>query len=519
MKEDKFDEIIKKKMDDLLPMKETDVWSSFVDKLDQSDRPSVETADKIFDTKIKAASEGNRPKYNSNHWYLLKEQLTMIEERKNTIFISKVLEFAAVFLIVFTFFHISGVVIDKNDNTPLNTQSKYAVSDDRKENISNHMVVSQGSAAISASDIQPVLSQRKKPGVSLQNVNHLNSVDLIKTKLAFWDQAAAAENVIEPPQMATYTYDIGEDVNHLSAIDAVHTTDLILAQEKEKEVAQNVLTDEHIDANNGASIIDKSVTNHSTIDFLPRIPNTLVESEIPLMMPMKMVYPTTPARIAVSVYGSADINLINTPFDKLYSLASYNKEALNNSVGVNISRTTNQVEIETGLGYSSLVYQPKIIKEAFGQQSEYYFEKSLNKISYNIVNIPLNIKYHFINHDNWSSYLMVGATLNVVLNTDYDITETLRQGRPSAGRYTPDQARLTEKPFIKGFLNGDSFSENYFATVGFGFGIEKRVFKNTSLYIQPSYHRQFLSDDIGIGPNKDKIHTSSLQFGVKTVIN
>lgn len=80
-------------------------------------------------------------------------------------------------------------------------------------------------------------------------------------------------------------------------------------------------------------------------------------------------------------------------------------------------------------------------------------------------------------------------------------------------------ARLEKKPFIDGILAGENIKENYFASIGFGFGIEKKICSHTSIYIQPSYQRQILSADIGIGPNKDKIHTSSLQFGVKTLLN
>jgi len=160
-----------------------------------------------------------------------------------------------------------------------------------------------------------------------------------------------------------------------------------------------------------------------------------------------------------------------------------------------------------------------LVTEAYGQFADHYFEKSLQKISYDIANIPLNFKYHFINQTNWGAYLMAGVALNLILDAKYDINETLRQGKPPVGRFTPEQARLDEKPFITGILNGDNFKDNYFASIGFGFGIEKKILGNTSIYVQPSYQRQILSSDIGIGPNKDKIHTSSLQFGVKTIIN
>jgi hypothetical protein len=114
---------------------------------------------------------------------------------------------------------------------------------------------------------------------------------------------------------------------------------------------------------------------------------------------------------------------------------------------------------------------------------------------------------------------MAGAALNLVMNASYDVTEAKILGRPAPDRFIPEEPRLESKPFIEGLLAGENFKDNYFASVGFGFGIQKKIFNNTSIYVQPSYQRQLLSADIGIGPNKDKIHTSSLQFGLKTVLN
>jgi hypothetical protein len=256
----------------------------------------------------------------------------------------------------------------------------------------------------------------------------------------------------------------------------------------------------------------------NNLPFLDQVPFTNIYTEIATSLPVSIIPLKQVTKFSVGAFVSADINLINTPFDKLYSLASYTKEAYNNSFGFNFSAEKNDLEVQTGFGYAQREYQPKIIKEDYAQFSDHYFEKSLNKISFDIATIPLNLKYHFLNQHNWSVYFMTGAVLNIVINAEYDINETLKQGRSSA-RFTPDQARLDEKPFIKGIFNGDKIKDNYFVTVGFGFGVEKQISNSTSLYLQPSYQRQILSADIGIGPNKDNIHTSSLQFGVKTVIN
>ena len=112
---------------------------------------------------------------------------------------------------------------------------------------------------------------------------------------------------------------------------------------------------------------------------------------------------------------------------------------------------------------------------------------------------------------------MLGAAFNVIVNAAYEIPTVLVEGRPSPDRYTPVRPRLEEKEFTKGLFNGDALKDNYFATAGFGLGIEKKIFDNTSIYVQSSYHRHLLTP--GIGPKNDKIHTSSLQFGVKTILN
>ena len=102
------------------------------------------------------------------------------------------------------------------------------------------------------------------------------------------------------------------------------------------------------------------------------------------------------------------------------------------------------------------------------------------------------------------------------MNADYGIKDVIVMGRPTLDNNRSNtESRLDEKPFIKGLFHGDKIVDDYFISAGFGFGIEKDIFKHTSFYLQPSYQRQILSKNIGIGPNKDKIHTSSIQVGLK----
>lgn len=488
MNEKKFDDIIKGKLDNFNTGNSDESWSAFESKWDAANVNS-ESENKEFDSLVRSKMVTHSQPFRENHWLKMKEHLKTIEERKNTIFITKALEFAAIFLIVFTFSHLSNLI--NFDKPEINTQKNQFA------NIESNKI---------QKDVQ-------KPVVKFKN----------KSQYKLWSKPEEQTPLVQDIQGSIkHTLVIEENVTFLSSnLDNPEVDPrmaIIALQQKEFESIRKIKPA----VLGGKTDIGPDGINENEWQSLASLSSrqiTKPESEMAMIFPMKLSRTNPSTKYAISAYASGDINLINTPFDKLYSLASYNKEALNNSYGVNFSAKKSNLELETGLGYAHRQYQPKLVTEAYGQFADHYFEKSLQKISYDIANIPLNFKYHFINQTNWGAYLMAGVALNLILDAKYDINETLRQGKPPVGRFTPEQARLDEKPFITGILNSDNFKDNYFASIGFGFGIEKKILGNTSIYVQPSYQRQILSSDIGIGPNKDKIHTSSLQFGVKTIIN
>lgn len=489
MNEKKFDDLVKGKLSDLRAEDSGGDWNMFESKWDAENR-NTEISDEVFDEVLKNKILHIQPSLPIDHWQQLKELIKITEERKNMIFIAKVMEIAAILLIVFTFPQLSSF-IDRRENKPIQPPQQYAAIL-KKDNIT---VPSASQIKDYYKKSDEVLSSRSltNPRMSgSKTERHTSSdwkTDLLPTFTPVVIHSEMTNLKITLPQLQDETVATGSNTGTFNS---------------EEAFAERVET-------NGREI--------NTIPALQTTMTDLPQSEMALLMPMEISKIKPKARLALAAFVSGDINLINTPFDKLYSLASYNKEAFNNSYGFHISTQKNNLEVESGLGYAKRQYQPRLVTEAYGQFADHYFEKSLNKISFDIVNVPLNLKYHYINKAGWSTYLMVGMALNLIVNAEYDIHEALKSGRPPAGRYTPDQARLDEKPFITGLFHGDNIKDNYFVSVGFGLGIEKTFANQTSVYIQPSYQRQIFSNDIGIGPNKDKIHTSSLQFGVKTFLN
>jgi hypothetical protein len=488
MNEKKFDDIIKGKIDNLVTGNSDESWSAFESKWDAANVNS-ESENQEFDSLVRSKMVTHSQPFRESHWLQMKEHLKTIEERKNTVFFTKALEFAAIFLIVFTFSHLSNVInFDKPEITTQKNQFANIQSNKIQKDVQKPVIKLENK-------LPNKLWTKPKEQISLEQ----DIKESITPALVVEENVTFLSTKLDNPTVDPSSAIIALQQKEFESIRHIEPAGL----NGKTDIQPNGMYDS--DLNNTASLSSRQIKKP--------------ESEMARIFPMKLSHADPSTKYAVAAYASGDINLINTPFDKLYSLASYNKEALNKSYGVNFSAKKSHLELETGLGYAHRQYQPRLVTEAYGQFADHYFEKSLQKISYDIANIPLNIKYHFIHQTNWSAYLMAGVALNLILDAKYDINETLRQGKPPVGRFTPEQARLDEKPFITGILNGDNFNDNYFATIGFGFGIEKKIFGNTSLYVQPSYQRQILSSDIGIGPNKDKIHTSSLQFGVKTVIN
>jgi hypothetical protein len=481
LKGKEFDAFIRGKIQDLPVSNSAGDWAAFENALDEANQQTI-TEDADFDTFIRASAENWHAPYNANHWNLMASQLHIIEIRKKAVIEAKILEVTAVLLLAFTFFTIPGLWMQypekvPSGNMPAQHQTSYASN--------NTLMPAKKSESTFSSSYST-----GKPGRPVQQSSLMMSHEL-SGMLTKDESARQTAHPFFSQNLSTAwvtANDTSQDFN----------------------VRHAGLTETPTEASNKENLIQNTIPVH----LLPGISNTPA-SEWAQIFPLKYARHREPITWYLSAYANADINLINTPFDKLYSIASYTKEALNNSYGIHVSRKTGNAEVETGLGYAARIYQPEIITEAFGHFGSHYFEKSLQKISFDIAFLPATIKFHFIDQPTWSAYLMGNVSLNLIMNASYDIKEVLVQGRPAPGRFTPDEARLDEKPFTEGLLNGGKFSENYFITVGFGFGIQKQIFEGFSMYLQPSYNRHILSQHIGIGPNKDKIHTSGIQMGVR----
>lgn len=498
----RFDEIISNKLNSLSSELDKDAWTVFENAMNADTDLNMLDQDMSFDDTIR--EKFNRIPHStapSAHWMQLKELLETIAVRKTEIYSSRIMEVFAVLVIILSLHYwMERKWIQPADKDtaieiahiiqPTQNRSDF----DKKENVD---ISFSHSNLISKSNkpLLPVYSKSENSKASIITSDVVNvavNTDRFETQQMEQNNDNLASNSdlgisANSSEMVTFSdFDTQENFS-LSLIESTGSTHYSYKAEE---------FDVHI--NNG----------QASFSVFNQLPEVLNDNDV-------WVANKNAVQMSAAIFYATDINLINTPFDKVYSVASYSKEALNTSFGAALTYKTGNVSWEGGLRYAHLTYSPQIIKEEHNQFADRYFETSLDRITFNILTTQFLIKYHIFDARELNVYLAAGTGLNFITDSNFEITTNIRQGRTGNRSSDQDLRLIEEKNFNQGLFEGGRLRENYFVTGAVGFGVEKFLFGNFSMFTQAVYNRHLLSADLGIGPNKDKIHTLSLQGGLR----
>ena len=297
-----------------------------------------------------------------------------------------------------------------------------------------------------------------------------------------------------------------------------------------RSISTNLLTEPLSTAPISSVAVTGSTFTTNTFALLPSIMSKLSSSSDVDTEFKKISGPEKKAGLRVGMFGSTDFNEILTPPDsKDFRYETTTRYALGYSGGISLGFEKGRWEVETGAIYSSKSYSPPSILYIFGSVKEGgYTGVGLKYFELDIVQVPLNFKYHFVYKDKWRLYLMGGSSLSVVNYAHYhsadqediDFFKVRPLPTPSVSpNASPSEIIKQVKDFEDGWLEGGSFWENSYFTLNAGVGIERYFSTKTSLFFQPTYQRNFnLLPGIvtnEIGPNKDRFSTMSFHLGVR----
>lgn len=468
MKNKDFDKILKEKITTNNNNPQAD-WDVFAQLL----RNAEGFEDLNFDKSIKDKVQGHKNNLNPNHWQILKERLEKEEKIRKRVFTWKSLELLA---LLFLFITYQTYEYQKFQNTPFVFKFEEKI---------------QSSKALQSLKSQVLQTIATSPAtiIAINNVSEL------------FDEQGAKENLNV----------VDNEGKNFKAIFRNDFSDIYKNQRLIDSKTEEIGT---ITSNKVFSLREKGFDVHPE-----------------LVSYASLIKPINQEREKfISGTVSTGIGITKSSFDRVYNLKAYEAYDHQYSVGILIGKKKNNFEFSTGLKFTRRANEPARVVETYGDFLNNYFEISLNKITYNIAEVPLNFKYFFDNKGKTNYYVKAGVNANLSLHNTYTITNkpknnlnnnalsstiSITDGDEIEGKAA--RSKLKQKEFSPGIFNGGSFSENYFMTASLEMGVERKLNKNLTLVLGAEYSKYYMID--GIGPNKEKLNNIALNLSMKHYLN
>ncbi len=261
-------------------------------------------------------------------------------------------------------------------------------------------------------------------------------------------------------------------------------------------------------------------------DFLASIQPGPVQSKFAWEIPqLPQQFFEKDNELRFSLFTATDLSYVFTPpsklsvFDTLVPTNSDTTLASGYGGGILISWKKDRWEFQTGGVYSFKRYIPNTPVFLF-ETVNYYVREEFHGVQLDLLQVPLNIQYHFKNTGKWRFYGNGGISGHFITSSVYEITHERTPAFKLAAMPSPEGDVLednstirNEKEFPKGLFDGGNLRSNLYLTANIGFGVERFVAPRWSLFVQPNYQHYLMSE--GIGTNKDKFYTLSFNLGTK----
>jgi hypothetical protein len=262
----------------------------------------------------------------------------------------------------------------------------------------------------------------------------------------------------------------------------------------------------------------RTVKTLEQVPLLSKLPIALIENNSDNALVInKINIKKNRLKYRIGLAIGSDIDRVFTPDFYSYGtlISSFSQTRYNFNAGFLTDFKKNRWAFETGLLYTKKSYSPVEIRQDITDPnvSTAAYKEDLATIKINIIQLPTMLHFDLIQRKRWDLFLVAGATTNFITQAKYDYS---RQFIGYVSRPIAPSAAI-EPPLAQTFNDGifvtKSTIGNVFFTANAGLGAAYRLTPKFNVYSQMIY-RSHLSAK-GIGPNEDKINTTSLLVGFK----
>jgi hypothetical protein len=449
-----------------------------------------------------------QPAYNHEHWEMMSARLDEEYAYRRKVFVTKLFEVAIVLLLVWTAFNYFP---NKKTPTP-SSPFPIAVGTDTNSNQYNTNYLSTDLNEQSLLDNKSVVSFETTIPASIQDEGIkriINEFPALVVETNTINQNAFTSIPTPPTSDNKITETpFSNNANSINLLNNKTQKATFLPLEKTLTLDEDEMLKEKLIVQ--ISPIPSIMNSILVMDELSKGPFSLDQ----IIKKKKL----RTHEVFFSMYSSADLNFVDSDFynNNKREWDVYQRYRYGYGGGFALGFQLKRFLVETGISYNFVSYKQREEANIIGSFTSGYLEEQWDDAELNMVQIPLNIQYSFLVKRKWRMYSLTGVSINMALQNNYNFQLEDQENSSSRSISLNESEIANEASLYKGILEGGGLRENSYITANLGFGVERKFTYRWSLFLQPIYRRHFLID--GIGPNEDRIHSSSLRFGAKVKI-
>jgi hypothetical protein len=526
--ETQFDDSLRNRLSNIEKKFEPTHWAAMASQLDNLDND--------FDDAVRERVERVEAPYSPSHWEIMNKQLDEHFTLKGKIVRYKIIEVSLMLLALFTAYNVldtEGPSYDKGVEIPLikteqNIQPSKANEpksfnkgyDWRKQNNNQNSKKQDGNKPIVST--QTVDNQYVANSIS-DNLKINTSNDIVQTQA---QNAIPYNNESAQGQVGTINSIASTNENKVkSAQNTEGPLSTIPSQDAVAALSTKAVADLNVVSEMPLAALDLNVANlnkANSADVAEAInvlrPKALSISGLYQAMDMPKAKKNQWWRFGLFGTSSSDIALTDYTFNDVLKGAT-NIATGNKGLGFSVGYKKGRIELESGISYKHKEYEPADFRITTGNISNYTTVVTPELIKLNILTIPLNLNYSFIDSKHFNFYTALGATtnfatgINAIYPADYDGNKASQNIVQANQDLKKKGDEVDVATYSKGMFDDFKFKENYYFTAQAALGLEYKMSPFTSLFLQTGYEQHIFQ--AGIGSRNDRISSFNLQAGAK----
>lgn len=450
-----------------------------------------------------------QPAYNHEHWEMMSARLDEEYAYRRKVFVTKLFEAAIVLLLVWTAFNYFPNKKSSTSPLPIASETDSNSIQNNTNDLSTDLTeqsLLENKSVASFENTIPSSNQANKSKIVEDVTNEAPTFNAESNSI---NENAFVSNTT-PPTTG----------NKISEVPFLNNANSISLLDNKKQKVTSLPLEKTLTFNEVEILKEKLIVQ---ISPLPSLMNSFLEMDkfskdhfsLDQIIRKKKL---RTHEVFFSMYGSSDINFVDSDFynNNTREWDVYQRYRSGYGGGFALGFQLKRFLIETGISYNSVSYQQREEARIIGSFARGYVEETWDDAELSMVQVPLNIQYSFLLKRKWRIYSLTGVSINMALQNNYNFQLEDQENTASRSISLNESEIASEALLYKGILEGGGFRENSYLTANLGFGVERKFTYRWSLFLQPVYRRHFLID--GIGPNEDRIHSSSIRFGAKVKI-